>query len=70
MNLAHQPLFQLLGSLIVLLITDYRPALGIMAFAVWFTWIYMSIKPTKKSSYHVSNAKKSGGAEPLYGSSP
>jgi hypothetical protein len=41
--LAHQPLFQFLGSLIVLLVTDYQPLAGMGAFLLWLFWIYVSI---------------------------
>lgn len=41
--LAHQPLFQFLGSLIVLLVTDYKPIAGLGAFLLWLFWIYVSI---------------------------
>jgi len=38
-SLARQPLFRLIGAIIVLLITDYRPVWGIPAGIVWFAWI-------------------------------
>jgi len=37
--LASQPLFRLIGAIIVLLITDYRPAWGIIAGLVWIFWV-------------------------------
>jgi hypothetical protein len=39
--LAQQPLFRLLGALIVLFVTDYRPVWGAGAFVVWALWIYL-----------------------------
>ena len=39
--LAQQPLFRLLGALIVLFVTDYRPLWGAAAFVVWTLWIYL-----------------------------
>jgi len=38
-SLARQPLFRLIGAIIVLLITDYRPIWGIPAGIVWLAWI-------------------------------
>lgn len=40
--LGQQPLFQLLGALIVLLVTDWRPGWGILAGLVWIAWIAAS----------------------------
>lgn len=39
--LAQQPLFRLLGAVIVLLITDMKPIYGLVAGLVWLTWIYI-----------------------------
>lgn len=41
LDLAYQPLFQLLGAIIVLLLADMRPAYGIIAAVVWAAWVYM-----------------------------
>jgi hypothetical protein len=38
-TLATQPLFRVLAAIIVLLITDYRPAWGLVAGIVWVLWI-------------------------------
>jgi len=64
--LAHQPLFQLLGSIIVLLITDYMPAAGALAFVIWATWIYMSIG--KKSRAKVDGQREGSTRNSFYGS--
>jgi hypothetical protein len=64
--LARQPLFQLLGSIIVLLVTDYMPAAGAIAFVIWATWIYMSI--SKKSSAKVDGQGEAANRNSLYGS--
>ena len=51
MILAAQPLFRLIGAIIVLLITDYRPAWGLVAGIVWITWVtlpYWFKKPIKR----------------------
>jgi hypothetical protein len=37
--LAQQPLFRLIAAIIVLLITDYRPAWGIGAGLLWVIWV-------------------------------
>jgi len=39
--LAQQPLFRLLGAIIVLLLTDMKPLYGLVAGLVWLTWAYM-----------------------------
>ena len=41
--LAQQPLFRLLGAVLVLLITDMNPVYGLVAFGVWLAWIYMGL---------------------------
>ena len=41
--LAQQPLFRLLGAIIVLLITDMNSVYGLVALAVWSLWIYVSL---------------------------
>jgi hypothetical protein len=38
--LSTQPLFRLLGAVIVLAITHVHPVWGIAAFIVWLVWIY------------------------------
>lgn len=38
-GLARQPLFRLLGAIIVLLVSDYRPTWGIAVGLLWFAWI-------------------------------
>ena len=44
--LAHQPLFRLLGAIIVLLLTDMKPAYGLIAGLVWITWIFLGYQST------------------------
>lgn len=41
LELATQPLFQLLGAIIVLLLADMRPAYGVIAAVIWAAWVYM-----------------------------
>ena len=41
-HLAQQPLFRLIGAIIILLITDLNPRYGIIAFIVWLSWIVIS----------------------------
>lgn len=45
--LGRQPLFKLLGAVIVLALADQNPVWGAAAAAVWATWIYLS--------YHVGS---------------
>jgi hypothetical protein len=49
--LAHQPLFRLLGAVIVLLLTDMRPAYGLIAGLVWTLWIFIGYEST--NSRHI-----------------
>jgi len=42
--LAHQPLFRLIGAIIVLLLTDMKPAYGLIAGLVWISWVFMGFK--------------------------
>lgn len=44
MDLAQQPLFRLLGALIVLLVTDYRPLWGLGAGLLWIIWVYTGLR--------------------------
>jgi hypothetical protein len=48
--LGQQPLFRLLGAVIVLLITDMNTMYGVVAFAVWLVWIYVS-RPSSPSNF-------------------
>jgi len=43
LELAKQPLFRLLGAIIVLLITDLKPLYGLGAGLLWATWIYLGL---------------------------
>lgn len=46
-ELAKQPLFRLLGAIIVLLITDYKPLYGLGAGLLWVLWLYLGQDPTQ-----------------------
>lgn len=39
MVLAQQPLFRLIGAVLVLLFADMKPVYGLVAFGVWLTWV-------------------------------
>jgi len=41
--LAQQPLFRLIGAVLVLLITDMKPMYGLIAFGVWLIWVYIGL---------------------------
>lgn len=41
-QLGRQPLFQLLGAIIVLLVSDAQPRWGLAAAATWIAWIWIS----------------------------
>lgn len=47
--LGRQPLFQLLGAMIVLLIADWRPGWGVIAAIGWIVWVWYSYS---RSSNH------------------
>jgi hypothetical protein len=41
LHLSQQPLFQLIGAIIVLLLAEQqRPVYAIAAFVIWATWIW------------------------------
>jgi hypothetical protein len=46
--LGRQPLFQLLGAIIVLLVADVEPYWGIVMAAVWSIWIWLSYREIYK----------------------
>jgi hypothetical protein len=41
-ELGRQPLFQLIGAVIVLLVADWRPLAGLGAALVWIAWVSAS----------------------------
>lgn len=41
-ELGRQPLFQLIGAIIVLLAADWRPIAGLGAALVWIVWVAAS----------------------------
>lgn len=43
-DLAHQPLFRLLGALIVLLATDMKPLYGVVAGLIWLIWVFLGFR--------------------------
>ena len=52
--LGRQPLFQLLGALIVLLVVDWQPYYGLAAAAVWIVWVAAStLSPSASSLFGV-----------------
>jgi hypothetical protein len=42
-DLGRQPLFQLIGAIIVLLVTDWRPVAGLVAALLWIVWVASSV---------------------------
>jgi hypothetical protein len=63
--LARMPLFQFLGAIIVLVVTDYMPAAGVVAFMIWVAWIYSAI--SKKSYTKVDGQGETATRAPVYG---
>jgi len=49
LELAQQPLFKLLGAVIVLLLTDMNPLYGLGAGLLWLAWIVMGVHASKQS---------------------
>ncbi len=41
-TLGRQPLFKLLGAIIVLIVADQYPRWALVAMGVWAAWIYLS----------------------------
>ena len=59
------PLFQFLGAIIVLVITDYMPVAGVIAFMIWVAWIYSAV--SKKSYAKVDGQGETAARTPVYG---
>jgi len=56
-RMSKQPLFRLIGAILVLLITDTHPVAGLVAAAAWITWVVWS-----------NNASSKGQRSPFYNS--
>ena len=50
-ELARQPLFVLLGAIIVLVATDANPLYGIAAAVIWALWLWTSRTPTSRQIF-------------------
>ena len=46
--IGQQPLFQLLGAVIVLLAADWNPGWGILAALVWIAWVASAVTATQR----------------------
>jgi hypothetical protein len=46
--IGQQPLFQLIGAIIVLLVADWNPGWGIIAGLVWIAWVAASAVATQR----------------------
>jgi hypothetical protein len=49
-ELGRQPLFQLIGAIIVLLAADWRPMAGLAAAALWIVWVTVSFSKTASTA--------------------
>lgn len=49
--LARQPLFKLLGAVIVLILTEMRTDLGVIAFGVWALWVWYANSAQKNKGW-------------------
>lgn len=45
-HMSKQPLFRLIGAILVLLVTDTHPVAGLGAAAAWVGWVVWSSGPT------------------------
>ena len=52
-HLASQPLFRLIGAIIVLLVTDWNPLYGCIAFGIWCVWIMLDIWTTTRITHPI-----------------
>ena len=50
-ELARQPLFVLLGAIIVLVATDARPLYGIAAAVIWALWLWAGRSPATRQIF-------------------
>jgi hypothetical protein len=48
LELAQQPLFKLLGAIIVLLLTDMKPLYGLGAGLLWLVWVVLGVHASKQ----------------------
>lgn len=46
--IGQQPLFQLIGAVIVLLVADWNPGWGILASLIWIAWIAAAAVATQR----------------------
>lgn len=57
LKMARQPIFQLLGILIVLILTDIRPSAGIFGAILLLTWIAVARSPIPDALLLLQNFK-------------
>lgn len=50
-TLSLQPLFRLLGAIIVLAVTDSAPMAGVVAGIVWVAWILLGRPPSRSAFF-------------------
>lgn len=53
--IGQQPLFQLLGAIIVLLTADWNPGWGILAALVWIAWVASAVTATQRPAFQISH---------------
>jgi hypothetical protein len=49
-RMSKQPLFRLIGAILVLLITDTHPVAGLVAATIWIGWVVWSNHVTIKGA--------------------
>ena len=55
-HMSKQPLFRLIGAILVLLVTDTHPVAGLVAAAVWVGWVvWSSGSLSRTKSFHKSS---------------
>jgi len=53
-RMSKQPLFRLIAAILVLLLTDTHPMVGLAAAAVWIGWVVWSNHTTSKTANLIS----------------
>jgi hypothetical protein len=51
-RMSKQPLFRLIAAILVLLLTDTHPIVGLVAAAVWILWVVWSSQSSLSRSHH------------------
>ena len=50
-TLSRQPLFRLLGAIIVLILVELRPVVGVGAAVLWILWVWVGNSASKSKGW-------------------